>query len=149
MTQTQQKVTVEVRKVIIAPVDRVFKAWTEPDQLSKWLGGGAVAGVRAEQDVRVGGNYRVDFDYAGCEGKSGFMTGIYKEVVPNKKLVFTWTNSSDEFPAKDTVVTVEFIARDKGTEVIIKHTNFIAQATADRHNNGWEQSLEKLASLVA
>jgi len=141
--------TVEVRRVINAPIEKVFRAWTEPDQLSKWLGGNAVAGVRVDQDVRVGGSYRVDFDYAGCEGRSGFMTGTYKEVVPNKKLVFTWTNSSDEFPAKDTVVTVEFFARDKNTEVIIKHSNFVAQATADRHKSGWEQSLEKLAGLLA
>lgn len=147
MTQTQQQpLTVEVSKVISAPVERVFKAWTEPDQLSKWLGGNMVTDVRVQQDVRPGGEYRIETNKV--DGSCGMITGTYKEIVPNKKLVFTWSHDSDEFPTKDTLVTVEFTAKGSTTEVVIKHTKFAAQPTAERHNIGWTQSLEKLATIV-
>jgi uncharacterized protein YndB with AHSA1/START domain len=148
MTQTQQNMTVEVSKVINAPVEKVFEAWTEPDQLSKWLRGKLATGTRAEQDVRIGGQYRIE-NTTGCEGKPVVVTGTYKEIVPNKKLVFTWTHSSEDFPAKDTLVTVTFVAKGNSTEVIIKHTNFATQASAERHNMGWEACLENLAGLLA
>lgn len=148
MTQTQEKLTVEASRIINAPVEKVFKAWVEPDQFNKWFGGNYVKSVQVKQDVRVGGEYTIDS--VKCEGEScGLVTGIYKEIIPNKKLVFTWTTNSEEFPAKDTLVTVEFIARDKSTEVVIKHTNFATQPTAQRHNLGWDACLEKLAELFA
>ncbi len=140
--------TVEVRKVINAPVDKVFKAWTDPDQISKWfLSCESTADTRIEQDVRTGGQYRIDS--IGSENKNVSMTGTYQEVIPNKKLVFSWTNNSQDAPAKDTLVTVEFIAKGDGTEVILKHTNFVDQATAERHNMGWTRLLENLANLFA
>lgn len=149
MTQIQQTITVEVSKLISAPVEKVFKAWIDPALMSKWFYSGDVnAGMRFEQDVRVGGKYRIDSPTCE-EGKGASMSGIYKEIVPNKKLVFTWTNSSQEFPANDTLVTVEFVAKGDSTEVIIKHTNFVAQATAERHNMGWTALIEKLAVLFA
>jgi uncharacterized protein YndB with AHSA1/START domain len=81
------------------------------------------------------------------QNRPALISGTYKEIVPDKKLVFTWTHSLEEF-AKDTLVTVTFVARGNGTEVIIKHTNFTAQATADKHNIGWEACLENLAGLI-
>ena len=147
MTQTHQQIVVEVSKVINAPVEKVFKAWTEPDQLGKWLRGCAEMDSRVEQDVRVDGQYRIEC-VTSCDGKFHVMTGTYKEIVPNEKLVFSWNNNYDQFPAKDTLVTVTFVARGKATEVTIKHTNFVVQTTAEGHNGGWLACLENLAGLV-
>jgi uncharacterized protein YndB with AHSA1/START domain len=147
MTQTQQKLTVEVSKVINAPVERVFKAWTDPEQLKKWLGGNMINSMTVQQDLRAGGKYKIDSIKA--DGTTGLITGAYQEIVPNKKLVFSWDNNSEEFPAKDTLVTVEFASRGKSTEVTIKHTKFVAQATAEKHNMGWTASLEKLAAILS
>lgn len=146
-TQTQA-MTVEVKKLISAPVERVYQAWTDPTQLSKWFGCSKVVNLQVELDLRVDGQYRMDAET--CENnKAGLVTGTYKEIVPNKKLVFTWNNDSQEFPANDTLVTVEFIDKGKSTEVVIKHTRFQIEKTAQAHNMGWSESLDKLSAYLA
>lgn len=138
-----KELTVLVSKVISAPVEKVFEAWTEPAILSKWFGCNKVTSLNVENDLRVGGKYQMEAN--ACEaGGPKLVSGEYKEIVANKKLVFTWTNSSEEFPAKDTLVTIEFHDKGGKTEVVIKHTNFAVEATRQAHNMGWTESLEKL-----
>jgi len=139
--------TFRVSKIISAPVERVYKAWTDPDQMNMWFGCARVREREILQDLRVGGKYSIIGKQV--DGGETIIHGEYKEVVPNKKLVYTWTNNSDEFPAKDTIVTVEFIAHGNETEIRIKHTNFELTSSAAGHNTGWGQALEKLASFVA
>lgn len=105
------------------------------------------AAVRIDQDVRVGGHFR--FHASKTDGQTGLTEGIFKEIIQNKKLVFTWTNNNKEAPAKDTLVTVEFIAHGDKTEVVIKHTNFEFEQAIERHNMGWTGSLEKLERLMS
>src|SRR5277367_2219789 len=101
MASTQNEtITVEVKKEIKAPAEKLFKAWTEPDQMVKWMGGNMVTSVRVDQDLRIGGQYR--FSTVKPDGKTGVTTGTYKEIIPNKKLVYTWSNDYADAPAKDT-----------------------------------------------
>jgi uncharacterized protein YndB with AHSA1/START domain len=126
----------------------VFKAWADPQQMTKWFGCSKVSGVKIEQDFRVGGQYTIEA--INCEtNESKTVTGTYKEIVPNKKLVFSWTNKSIEFPAIDTLVTVEFIEKNGKTEVVVKHTNFALTQSVPPHTMGWTECLDKLAALVA
>src|SRR5438552_2254079 len=79
-----------ITRTFDAPVHIVFEAWTTPDLFKQWWApksfGMKLASV--EQDVRVGGGYRVVFDRG--EGQTMAFFGTYKEVVPNARLV--WTN---------------------------------------------------------
>lgn len=139
--------TLEITRTINAPVEKVFRAWTEPEQLGKWFGCDQVHGATVLQDLRVGGQYRID---AACsDGNAALVTGTFKEIVPNQKLVYTWTNSSTEFPARDTLVTVEFFAKGSSTEIHLVHSNFALDRSAEGHTNGWQQCLDKLAQFVA
>lgn len=149
MTTTQtQPTTLELKRTLKAPVALVYAAWTQPEQMVKWFGCNQVTNVIINQDFRVGGTYKIDMPL--CEnGKTVTMSGTFKEIVPNKKLVYTWSNSSTEFPADDTLVTVEFAAIGDTTELTLKHTNFKTEHSAQGHTQGWTDALEKFAALFA
>ena len=140
--------TLELRRTIKAPVEKVFKAWTEPEQISQWFGCDKVSELRVTQDFRVGGQYRMDV--VNCDdGNPKAVYGTFKEIVPNKKLVYSWTNGSVEFPADDTLVSIEFIAKGNETEIHLVHSNFALDKSVEGHTLGWQQCFDKLARHVA
>jgi len=138
---------VEVSKEISAPVDKVFKAWTDPNEMKKWFCRDG-SEIRIQQDFRVGGQYKKEVT-KGCDGKPVCVSGIYKEIVPEKKLVYTWNNDSEDHGAQNTLVTVEFIDKGKSTIVNIKHSNFITEKAFTRHNSGWQEVLNKVATAFS
>ncbi len=125
---------IEVSKELSAPVEKVFKAWTDPNHMKNWYNKNN-SEIHIQQDLRVGGTYSIQVT-KGCDEKPVTVSGNYLEIVPNKKLVYSWTNSSEEHYAKDTIVTVEFI--DKGNTTLLKltHTNFATETAFSAHNTG-------------
>jgi uncharacterized protein YndB with AHSA1/START domain len=129
----------------VAP-EKVYRAWTDPKAVSMWWGPGPGEPVSlAELDVRVGGRFRIVF--GGPDGKMHECAGTYKEVVPNKKLVFTWSwpNST---PERISVVTIEFRAAGKGTDLIFKHEQLFDEKVRDDHKRGWTGTLDKLEQFL-
>jgi uncharacterized protein YndB with AHSA1/START domain len=74
--------------------------------------------------------------------------GVYKEVVPNRKLVFTWTwpNST---PERESLVTIVFRQAGTGTELAFKHEQHFDEAVRDNHLRGWSEALTKLEHFLA
>jgi uncharacterized protein YndB with AHSA1/START domain len=100
----------------------------------------------ADVDVRVGGRYR--FAMRSPDGEEHRVSGIYREVVPNRKLVFTWAWQST--PERESLVTVTLKpAADGGTDLTLTHEQFFDEAARDRHEQGWTGSLDRLARTVA
>ena len=129
----------------VAP-EKVWRAWTDPQALAKWWGPGPGEPVSlAELDVRVGGRFRIVF--GGPDGKLHECAGTYKEVVPNKKLVFTWSwpNST---PERISVVTIEFRQSGTGTDLIFRHEQLFDEKARDDHKRGWTATLDKLAEFL-
>ena len=130
----------------VAP-EKVWRAWTDPQAVKRWWGPTPGEPVSlAELDVRVGGRFRIVF--GGADGKMHECAGAYKEVVPNRKLVFTWSwpNST---PDRVSVVTIEFRAAGKGTDLLFKHEQLFDEAARDGHKRGWSGALDKLAAYLA
>jgi len=133
------------RRYPVAP-EKVYRAWTDPKAVSRWWGPGPGEPVSlAELDVRVGGRFRIVF--GGPDGKMHECAGTYKEVVPNKKLVFTWSwpNST---PERISVVTIEFRGNAKGTDLVFKHEQLFDEAARDGHKRGWTGTLDKLDAFL-
>jgi uncharacterized protein YndB with AHSA1/START domain len=133
------------RKFPVAP-EKVWRAWTDPEALSGWFGpDGPQAVSLAELDLRVGGKYRIVF--GGPEGKDNECAGIYKEIVPNRKLVFTWCwpNST---PERVSQVTILLRAEGGGTDLEFRHEQFFDEAARDGHNRGWTAALSKLEAYL-
>jgi len=146
-TQTAPTVSLQVKRLIKAPIARVFAAWTTPDQVRLWLGCHMMAS--AKMDVRVGGEYC--FNMVKPQGENA-VRGVYREVTPPKRLVFTWfanASCTGGEGAGETLVTVDFTEAQGGTEVRITHERFPSTEARDRHNEGWTLSLEHLEKLLA
>ena len=133
------------RSYPVAP-EKVWRAWTDPEALKKWFGPGGPDPVSpAELDVRVGGRFRIIF--GGPQGREHEVQGIYKEVVPHRRLVFTWCwpNST---PDRVSQVTILFRPQGGGTDFEFRHEQFFDQAACDGHLKGWSETLLKLATFV-
>ena len=95
--------------------------------------------------MRVGGRFRIVF--GGADGKAHECAGIYREVVPHRRLVFTWTwpNST---PERESLVTVTFRAAHGGTELVFLHEQFFDETVRDGHERGWSGALDKLERFL-
>ncbi len=143
-TSKAEVLTLNVTRTIKAPVELVYKGWTEPDQMRMWIGYLKTSSVKVTQDLRVGGEYR--FDVSCNDGEEVCMSGIYQKIEPNKKLVYTWNNTSREYPAKDTLVTVEFVAKGDSTELKLTHANLNDANCLHGHTMGWGASLDRFVA---
>lgn len=133
------------RRYPVAP-EKVWRAWTDPQAISKWFGPGKDEPVSlAQLDVRVGGLFRIVF--GGADGKAHECVGVYREVVPNRKLVFTWTwpNST---PERESLVTLSLRPDGGGTELHFLHERFVDDKVRDDHWRGWSGALDKLENFL-
>jgi uncharacterized protein YndB with AHSA1/START domain len=97
----------------------------------------------AEVDLRVGGKYRIEME--APDGAKHAAHGTYRVIEPPSKLVYSWGWESG--PETDTLVTVEFNERGAATEVVLKHERLTTAESRDRHTQGWNGCLDKLATL--
>ncbi|WP_236646401.1 SRPBCC family protein [Gemmatirosa kalamazoonensis] len=131
-----------------APRQRVFDAWTQPAQLKAWHAPGPLTVSLAEIDLRPGGAYRIHM--RAPDGTEHRVTGVYREVDPPSRVVYTWGWEGDHV-VKDSVVTVEF--HDRGdttgdaTEVVLTHAGIFDDTERANHAKGWTAILDKFEAL--
>jgi uncharacterized protein YndB with AHSA1/START domain len=123
---------------------KVYGAWTDSARISHWFGPENAEILRAETDVRVGGRFRIVF--RGPDGEEHDVGGVYREVVPNEKLVFTWAWRTT--PERESLVTVALKPDGDGTLLTLMHEQFFDEAARDRHVRGWNETLDKLESYL-
>jgi len=129
----------------VAP-EKVWRAWTDPQALKQWFGpGGPQPVALAELDLRVGGRFRIAF--GGPQGDEHLCAGVYREVVPNRKLVFTWSWPRTT-PERESLVTVELRKVAEGTELVFRHEQLFDEKVRDDHRRGWSETLVKLERYV-
>jgi uncharacterized protein YndB with AHSA1/START domain len=140
----RSKPSLTITRKLPAPPERCFRAWTDPEALRHWFGPGNVEVLLAEMDPRVGGRYRILA--RSPDGQEHDVSGEFREVVANRKLVFTWAWRST--PERQSVVTVEFAPVGAETALTLTHEQFADEAARDRHRHGWTGVLDKLAAFV-
>ena len=146
-TRAEERTSLEIKRFINAPRERVYAAWTDPAELQRWFGPEEVRTIKIAADVRVGGKYR--WDLVKQDGEEWACLGEYRELVPGRKIVFTWKWDDDEaWENHDSVVTVELSDRDGGTEVKLTHEKLPSEESRDRHNEGWNSVLDRLEKFV-
>ena len=146
--KTAEKTSLEIIRFINAPPARVYDAWTDPAQLKQWFGPENVRTRNITADVRVGGKYR--WDLITQEGEEWAAFGEYRELVPGKKIVFTWQWDDDEaWENRTSVVTVELFEHRGGTELRLKHEQLPSEESRDRHNEGWNSLLDRLEQFFS
>ncbi len=148
MTTKAAEASLEIKRFINAPRERVYAAWTDPAQLREWFGPENVQTRELVADARVGGKFR--WDLTDPKGEEMTVYGEYRELVPGKKIVFTWKWDDDEvWENRTSIVTVELSDRDGGTELRLKHERLPSEESRDRHNEGWKSVLDKLEKFLS
>ena len=144
-TVKQKPALALARRYPVGP-EKVWRAWTEPQAIKRWWGPGPGEPVSlAELDVRVGGRFRIVF--GGPDGKMHECAGVYKEVVPNRKLVFTW-HWPNTTPERISVVSIEFHGTPTGTDLVFKHEQLFDEKARDDHKRGWSATLDNLERFL-
>lgn len=144
-TATATKPSLTITRHLKAPPAKVFSAWTDPEKMKRWMGPPQIEPLSAEIDARVGGRYRLLMRAAN--GEEHDVSGVYREVVPDRKLVFTWAWKST--PERESMVTIELAPEGDGTLLTLTHAQLFDEATRDGHRNGWNGSLDKLEKFLA
>ena len=143
-----EKFSLQIKRFIKAPRDRVYAAWADPEKLKKWFGPENVQTRDLIADVRVGGQFR--WDCTDPEGKEVTISGEYRELQPGKKIVFTWKHEANEdWKNHSSLVTVELFDREEGTEVHLIHENLPTEASRDDHKQGWNSVLDKVEKFLS
>jgi uncharacterized protein YndB with AHSA1/START domain len=147
-TKSSEKTSLAIKRVIKAPRDRVYAAWTDPAQLRQWFGPEDVKTRELVADVRVGGKYR--WDIIDSEGDEMAVHGEYRELVPGRKVVFTWQWEDDKnWENQVSIVTVELSDRDGDTELTLTHEQLPNEQSRDNHDKGWTQVLGRLENFCS
>jgi len=161
-TQTKNQ-ELTITRIFDAPRERVWKAWTEPKQVMCWWGPKIFKSPSCKIDFRVGGKYLFCMQSdTGPEAwqKGIFSTGVYKEIVPNEKIVSTDCFADEhgnvvpatyygmeDFPP-ELLVTVTFEeAQVSKTKMILRHAGLPA-GMIEMCKIGWNESLDKLALIL-
>jgi uncharacterized protein YndB with AHSA1/START domain len=147
-----------VTRVFDAPVDMVWKAWTEPDRLMKWWGPAGHTSPVCKIDLQVGGKYL--FCMRSPDGQDFYTTGIYQKIFPLKEIIFTDSFADAEgnivpsthygmqgFPTELTV-SVTFEDEGNRTKVTMRQYGLPAGEIFEGTGSGWAESFEKLAESL-
>jgi uncharacterized protein YndB with AHSA1/START domain/predicted enzyme related to lactoylglutathione lyase len=130
------------RRFKVAP-EKVFAAWTDPQKMMRWMGPAKVTRCEATNDLRVGGRYDIRMLADNEEHNVG---GVYREIVPNEKVVFTWAWRST--PERESLVTVTIKPDETGSLMTLLHEQFFDEDARDRHNQGWTGTLLRLETFL-
>ena len=148
MTEHQpdrREISLTLYRTIDAPVETVNAAWTQPEAMRRWFAPGDLSVARAVAEVEVGGAFLVEM--RGANGERHVTRGVYREVVPNRRLVHTWQWEGSDV---ESLVTVEFEPASGGaTRLTLTHSRFANAEARDRHQEGWTGCLAKLEALHA
>jgi uncharacterized protein YndB with AHSA1/START domain len=142
---TQDRPSLSIVRHYAARPEKVWRAWTDPQALSRWFGPADTDAVtQAELDVRVGGHYSIAFRTTDGEGHR--VSGIYQEVEPERRLSFTWAWQST--PERVSLVTIELEPAAGGCELRFRHDRFFDQQARDNHERGWTGTFAKLDAFL-
>lgn len=137
-----------ITRLIDAPRELVFEAWTQTAHLAKWFGPKHHPAISTETDPRAGGRWRAAL--RGIEdGRLLTLGGTFREVAAPERLVFTFAWDEEGERGLETVVTLTFADQGGKTLMTFRQAPFQSVGERDGHRGGWTSSFERLDEFVA
>jgi uncharacterized protein YndB with AHSA1/START domain len=141
------------------PRELVWRAWTDPGLTVRWWGPKVFTSPVSMIDLRVGGRYLICM--RSPEGTDYWSTGVYREIVPLKRIVATDSFADEKgavvpashygipgkFP-RELLVTVTFATRAAGTAMTLRHRGFPTKKMREQAGDGWNESFDKLETVL-
>jgi uncharacterized protein YndB with AHSA1/START domain len=146
--------TFVVKRRYPQPPETVFAAFSNPDTKRRWYAESDHHDVEAyESDFRVGGPERLGYRFKAGSPFAGVRIhneGAYQDIVPNERIVTASTMSFGEKRISATLVTIELVANDEGTELICTHQGAFFEGAdgPEIREMGWRSLFERLAEFV-
>lgn len=137
-----------VSRLFAAPRVLVFRMWTDPAHAIHWWGPKHHPAVELHMDVRPGGVWRNCLRSVET-GDLLWHHGVFREVVPPERLVFTFRWEEEGERGLETLVTVTFAEEGDGTRMTLRQTLFQSAGERDGHTEGWTSTFERLAEHLA
>ncbi len=149
MAAAADELMLRMTRLFDAPPERLFAAWTDPEQFGEWFGPPGMKTVTCELDVVAGGNWRL---HAVGNGVLRAVSGKYLAIEPPRRLVFTWAwhekGTLDTPREHETTVVLEFRPVGARTEMTLTHGPFRDSTGVRNHDHGWNASFGKLDALL-
>ena len=144
-TETIAPIELILNRTFQAPIEKVFRAWTNPTEIDRWFAPSDDHTVSSSVDFRVGGTYRIDMHKN--DGNVFTVHGKYVEIKVPYRIIFTWQGACD-FEPNETLVTVEFFSVGDTTQVTLTHQRFSTEDSRQRHEHGWTGCLDRLGRIL-
>lgn len=138
--------TIRLHRVLKAPPDRVYRAFTDAATMCKWLPPHGFTGTMHHMDPKVGGTWRMSFTNLSAGGSHTF-GGEYLELEPGKKLRYTSRFDDPNLPGEMTT-TVELTPVFCGTELQVTQDGIPDVIPSQACYLGWQESLTLLVQLI-
>ena len=136
-------------RTLHAPRALVWRAWTDPGQMLRWMGPRGYTACNNSGEIRPGGRWRLCLrkDDTGEELWQG---GVYREVVEPERMVFTFAwDGDDGKPENEMLITLTFAEQGKKTVLTLRQTGFRSVEQRDGHRGGWNSALDRFEEFVA
>ncbi|MBK8723550.1 MAG: SRPBCC family protein [Saprospiraceae bacterium] len=137
---------VSFHRVIKAPVDKVFRAYSNPNAIAFWLPPYGYLCEIHEMDFKIGGSYKMSF-YNFTTQKSHSFGGNYLAIVPNEFIQYSATFDDPNLPG-EMITSIKIRSVLCGTEIYITQEGIPDSIPLEFCYLGWQESLEKLIKLV-
>ncbi len=152
--QKPDDATLILKRTLNATPERAFQAWTTAEHIQQWMRPEPGMEIPlASMDLRVGGRFRIQMKKP--DGEFFTAVGVFREVKPPERLVYTWDWEKDgsgaefgEAEGKPSLITVEFLKRGERTELVLTHSRFASVESRDNHAHGWSRGVESFAKFV-
>ncbi|MBB3283823.1 SRPBCC family protein [Mitsuaria sp. TWR114] len=138
--------TLRLHRVLKAPPERVYRAFTDPAAMCKWLPPHGFTGTMHHMEPKVGGSWRMSFTNLSA-GATHTFGGNYLELQPGKRLRYTSKFDDPNLPGEMTT-TVELSQVFCGTEMQITQEGIPDVIPSQACHLGWQESLALLTQLV-
>jgi uncharacterized protein YndB with AHSA1/START domain len=159
-SDTQQAQDLVIERVLDAPRERVWEAWTDPEHIKKWWGPKDFTAPSIEADFQEGGTYL--YCMKSPDGQEYWSTGTFEEIVPMERIVVTDSFADEkgnvvppqhygmegDHPMEGRV-TVTFDEQGDKTKLTIRYAGMAPSETRDMAEQGWNETLDKLAASLA
>jgi uncharacterized protein YndB with AHSA1/START domain len=137
-----------ITRTFDAPASVLFALWSRPEHMKRWMGPANFTCPEAEIDFRVGGSYRAMIKSA--ERGENWFGGVYREIVKNRRLVFTFAWDNDGPSAGvETLVTITFEEQGGKTVQTFHQRPFLNVERRNSHVGGWTGAFDKLGAYAA